>query len=90
MEKDNIIGHRVVSEVWATRGDDGVWKVEHKIVAQRSEDLVAWESRNVESSARSKSLDTAISSAAFTIATYLESVGGDIFNVPEPEKGSVM
>lgn len=59
---------------------DGVWEVKQEVAQKRTEDGEEWEEKNVVVSAFDSDLETAFKNAFISMGTYLESVGGDLFD----------
>lgn len=76
---DKLVGYIVESTVKCTRGEDGMWKVNQILKQGRTENGDDWEIKKVELSTFDKDVAQAIASSYFTIAAYIDSIGGDLF-----------
>lgn len=66
---------------------DGRWKVVVEVVHKRRKKLEdAWEVKDMHCTVFNDDVDRAIAEASITVSTYLDSIGGDLFNEEEPQK----
>jgi len=76
---DKYKGYRVTSFTSCKEVEGGYWFAEQKITQERKEDGKDWEKREANSSARAKSAEEALSQVYLSMATYLDTVRGDLF-----------
>jgi len=79
MLNDKFKGYRVISSTYCRLQDDEFWAVEQKLVQERSKDGKDWERKEANSSARAKNMEDALGQVYLSMATFLETVKGDLF-----------
>lgn len=65
---------------------DGIWEVKQNVTQKRLEEGTEWEEKSANVSAFDSDLETAFKNAYISMGTYLESIGGDLFEVDEELK----
>ena len=75
----DYIGKKSNYTITTTRDEDGYWTAVCTLIHSRSTDLINWEDKKVAVKYIDKNLNAAIQRAEFTITTYLENVGYDLF-----------
>lgn len=86
MMEDKFVGYRVTSFTSCKQVEDDYWFAEQKITQERKEDGKDWEKREANASARSRSIEEALAQVYLSMATYLDTVKGDLFAEPEIEE----
>lgn len=81
-------GFRVNSITSVKLGDDEFWVAENKMIQERTTDGKNWERKEANASARAKDMNDALGQVHLTMATYLNSIGGDLFDIPDVDEGS--
>lgn len=80
--------NRVVTTMTSSY-EGGQWHVTQEVRQSRRNSLAEkWETRVASASATSPNLDKAISECAFTVLTYLDKMGGNLFEAVEEEDDS--
>ncbi len=72
------------------KDENGVWAVKQNVVQERKEPDREWEKKEAQVNVKNKDLQKAISEAYLSLAFYLESVKGDLFNKPEKEESELI
>lgn len=80
---EDFSGYMVTSTTEAVKKEDGTWEVKQIVKQSRKKVGEDWETKSTNVSAFDKDLETAYKHVFISMATYLESLAGDLFNAEE-------
>jgi hypothetical protein len=83
--KKEVVGYATTNEVTCVQNSDGTWTATQLVVQSRTFDGTNWEKKEVSCKAIDGEMHKAIADIFMSMATYLESVNGDLFTAEKKE-----
>jgi hypothetical protein len=90
MDMSSYKGYKIYTNIICDLREDGFWFITHKITQERLIEGGDWEKRDASVSATSRNFDTAMTDIYTTMAYYLNSVCGDLFNKKNEEEKELL
>ncbi len=89
-DEEKYSGFIITSATVCDKDENGIWTVKQNVIQERKEPDKEWETKEAQVNVKNKVLQKAISEAYLSLAFYLESVKGDLFNKPEKEESELL
>lgn len=83
MDLKDYVGFKLITTIEANLDAEGRWKATHILRQSRKLTGNDWEHKQIEVTAINNDLDTAIGETMYSIAYYLDNIGGDLFDAEE-------